>query len=498
MAAGVFGPISDGELTDGTATIQIDGKTRTTALSGNVELVGPPCPGRSCETGFAFFLRGENVSFGSGLFGIRRFVVKDITVGGASPAAGTPRAVVLDESGRGTFAPGTVAGWGRGTGQEKGAFGRTIRSTTQAFVAHNTAPIAIHVDWGHDSFSVDDEFSLPKADDPEEQGLLVETDFRGRLLNQPPSADAGPDRTVECTSPAGAQVVLDGSDSLDPDGNLVSFGWRRGVLLTQAAFSHVPRVSVLQPLGSDETYALDVVDARMRWSRDTVRVRVTDTTPPSIDSLTLEPPCTWPPDHRYVRFDLGDDIQVSASDRCDTRPTIRVIGVSSSEPDDGIGVGDGSTRNDVIFGESGFCVRSERGAAAGDGRTYVVAISATDDAGNRIVQTVRLTVPHDLGARDCEAVRPEKRIDEDEVATRCAFDDVVPHESSHSEWRVLEGATESPVNRVAHGLAGRVPASGSRGGSCALGGDSRTADPVWLLVLVSITRRRRRVSEIHP
>ena len=44
-------------------------------------------------------------------------------------------------------------------------------------------------------------------------------------LNVPPTANAGPDLTVEATSPAGASVTLDGSGSSDADDDPVTFTW---------------------------------------------------------------------------------------------------------------------------------------------------------------------------------------------------------------------------------------------------------------------------------
>jgi hypothetical protein len=40
-------------------------------------------------------------------------------------------------------------------------------------------------------------------------------------VNHPPKAETGPDMVVQ----PGAVVVLDGSQSLDPDGNIVSYRW---------------------------------------------------------------------------------------------------------------------------------------------------------------------------------------------------------------------------------------------------------------------------------
>jgi hypothetical protein len=45
------------------------------------------------------------------------------------------------------------------------------------------------------------------------------------FVNQPPVADAGSDVTAECSGPAGTPVMLDGTGSSDPDGDVLYYTW---------------------------------------------------------------------------------------------------------------------------------------------------------------------------------------------------------------------------------------------------------------------------------
>lgn len=89
----------------------------------------------------------------------------------------------------------------------------------------------------------------------------------GAPVNQPPVAAAGDDRTAPCTGPAGAHVVLDGSDSTDPDGNPLTFIWSGplGSVTGETA-------TVSLPLGTS-TVTLEVSDGEFS-SSDTIDVTV--------------------------------------------------------------------------------------------------------------------------------------------------------------------------------------------------------------------------------
>lgn len=97
------------------------------------------------------------------------------------------------------------------------------------------------------------------------------------LLNitpgQPPLANAGPDRIIECAGVAGSSVTLDGSGSSDPDGDPLIYTW---TWAGGSAEGGNPTVQL--PLGTT-VVTLTVSDGKGS-STDTVSIAVRDTTPP--------------------------------------------------------------------------------------------------------------------------------------------------------------------------------------------------------------------------
>ncbi len=106
--------------------------------------------------------------------------------------------------------------------------------------------------------------------------------------NTPPVAEAGPDQTVECTSPSGASVTLDGSGSTDPDGDLLTYTWDGPFGM---ATGESPIVNM--PMNTSPTIAnvtLTVSDST-ETNTDNVIITVQDTTPPAItapDDVSVE------------------------------------------------------------------------------------------------------------------------------------------------------------------------------------------------------------------
>jgi hypothetical protein len=203
-------------------------------------------------------------------------------------------------------------------------------------------------------------------------------------LNTPPVADAGPDQVVECTSPAGADITLDGSGSFDPDGDTLTFTWRdeaNAVVATGAT----PTITVAE---GTHTYTLTVDDGNGGTDTDTVDITVQDTTPPQINSVVASPDTLWAPNHKMEPI----TVTVDATDLCDPNFTCEIVDVASNEPVNA--EGDGNTEPDwTVTGALTLELRAER-AGTGTGRIYTITVECTDDNGNSSSATVEVIVPH--------------------------------------------------------------------------------------------------------
>ena len=206
--------------------------------------------------------------------------------------------------------------------------------------------------------------------------------------NDPPVADAGDDQTVECASPGGTSVTLDGSGSTDIDEDTLTYTWTEGATTLAMTTDPTTMATVALDLGT-HTITLTVDDGNGGMDSDTVDVTVQDTTAPNIGTATASPSSLWPPNHKMMPV----TVTASVSDICDAAPTCEIISVSSNEPLNGLG--DGDTVPDwVITGDLTVDLRAER-AGTGSGRVYTITVECADASGNSSTKTVDVTVPHD-------------------------------------------------------------------------------------------------------
>ena len=242
---------------------------------------------------------------------------------------------------------------------------------------------------------------------------------------------------AECTSPEGAGIILDASGSTDQDStpgtndDIAMFEWFEGEdflgtgMTRRIDFSLGPHLVTLK-----------VTDTLGEVDTDEVMVAVVDTAPPEI-SLSLATTLLWPPNHRMVDI----EVSVSGSDICSPSAVV-LEAVTSDEPDDAVGMGDGKTRNDIQGADTGaadslFQLRAER-SGSGVGRTYTVTYSATDSSANSATSTAHAFVPHDQdGIVDPISIT----VEESAVGTVVAWSDV----EGASHYNLIRGALEEMV-----------------------------------------------------
>jgi hypothetical protein len=227
---------------------------------------------------------------------------------------------------------------------------------------------------------------------------------------------AGQDVIAQATSPLGCEVQLTGlaADADDPSGNLV-YEWFVSDASVVLDDPSSPTPTGWFPIGVT-TATVSVADQRGGVSVCDALVTVQDSQPPEV-LCTTDLAALWPPKHALQSVTLV----VTATDACANPGTILpiTVRVSSSEPDDAPGSGDGQTSGDV-HGLDGFAapvdvtpsftfdaltgqwtgtvlLRAER-LGSGTGRKYTIDVSALDSSGNETTSSCCVIVPHDRRA----------------------------------------------------------------------------------------------------
>jgi hypothetical protein len=386
IAVTANGPARNEVATSSNARLDVNGRRGTTTATGPLRYTIHECAADPCD----FEIPGFELEAAD--FSIAGKRVTAASIRNHRPALGRHFA-----DGSFELPPGALAV----------SVGFRIDGDSGSTTLTNEAPITGFAAPDADRFSISGTFS--RGD------VSVDLTMSGSHANRAPEAAIQPTGQVECNAPGAAQVELDGRASTDPDGNISEFVWFVNGEMVPAAGPVVPATLPLGP----STLKLELVDTRVSIDTGVASVTVADTTPPSFTAASVTPACLWPPNHDYVRFRLGDEIAVGASDVCDRSPAVRVRRVTSSEPDDG--TGDGDTSRDVIYGDTGFCLRSER-ASGGSGRRYSVELEARDASGNSSIRTIEIVIPHHQSP-DCPALPNASLLSDAEAATQCVFQD---------------------------------------------------------------------------
>jgi hypothetical protein len=191
----------------------------------------------------------------------------------------------------------------------------------------------------------------------------------------PPMITAPGDVTAECTSPAGTPVGL-------------------GTPTVSDVCDASPTVSddapALFPLGPT-LVTWTATDASGNVNSDGQTITIEDTTPPQFTTLELSPTVLWPPNHRLITVEAT----IVVEDICDSVPQVRLVSITSDQPDDGLG--DGATEADIQGADFGtddrqFQLRAERSGVGSDPRIYTVVYEVADASGNVTQGSVQVVV----------------------------------------------------------------------------------------------------------
>ena len=206
------------------------------------------------------------------------------------------------------------------------------------------------------------------------------------VTNQPPLAQAGPDQTLECKSPSGSNVTLDGTASSDPDGDPLTFRWADSFGTVQGTTQQVTL-----PLGA-HTVTLTVEDGKGGSASDTVTITVADRQPPTVTAaftrLASERKSDKRREQRGEEEDRREDddqnrlqVVARATDGCDPHPSVQAA-------INGVPVMDGQvvrlTRDDDTK------VSRRNGVLHIVAPNIVLTVSATDASGNGATAQAKL------------------------------------------------------------------------------------------------------------
>lgn len=209
----------------------------------------------------------------------------------------------------------------------------------------------------------------------EPEGLSNSCTANVTVVDQQPPSISCPSPVAECTGPGGAVVTYKPTVSDNCPG--VTYGC-------------TPPSGSIFPLGTTPFQCVATDSSGNTNSCNSV-VKVVDTTPPVISSVSASPNVLWPPNHKMVPVTVA----VSASDVCSPTVTCKITSVTSNEPL--VGPGSGHTAPDwQITGDLSVNLRAER-AGSGNGRIYTLNVQCTDASGNSATKTVTVDVPHDQG-----------------------------------------------------------------------------------------------------
>lgn len=218
--------------------------------------------------------------------------------------------------------------------------------------------------------------------------------------------------TVSCAGSGTYQLGID-SVSLDAvvadfDGDSLTYAWSNGIATLASGSQPTPSggapvdlpttilctgTGVTQLALGTHVLTLHYDDHSNPTAECSVQVQVVDTQAPTL-APTSNTLLLWPPNHQMVDV----TIHANAHDGSGAPVVLSAVVTSSEDPlKDGTGQTIPDFTTPVIDQDTGTIalqLRAER-SGKGAGRTYTIAITATDLAGNQSSALVRIVAPHD-------------------------------------------------------------------------------------------------------
>lgn len=255
-----------------------------------------------------------------------------------------------------------------------------IVGPTPAGIAFNSDGTFTYVPASNFSGTISFQF---KANDGEFDSNVATITIIVTPVNDAPVADDGTNTTPEDTPVNG---LVTGSDI---DGDSLTFALDTAtsngsiVVNSDGTYTYTPNAN----FNGVDSFTFVANDGTANSNIATVTITVT----PVNDAPVCETPTAasyiWPPNHKMVSVGAA----MNTSDVDGDAVTVSISSVFQDEPTNGLGDGDTSPDANLALGQ----VRAER-SGTGDGRVYVVTMTASDGNGGSCSGTVQVIVPHSM------------------------------------------------------------------------------------------------------
>lgn len=222
-----------------------------------------------------------------------------------------------------------------------------------------------------------------KANDGEFDSNVATITIIVTPVNDAPVANDGTNTTPEDTPVNG---LVTGSDI---DGDSITFALvtapTNGLVVVNpdGTYTYTPNAN----FNGEDSFTFVANDGTVNSNIATVTITVTPINDAPVCSAPTAASYIWPPNHKMVS--IGATMNTSDVDG-DT-VTVAISSIFQDEPTNGLGDGDTSPDANLALGQ----VRAER-SGTGDGRVYVITMTASDGEGGSCSGTVQVIVPHSM------------------------------------------------------------------------------------------------------